>query len=133
MAEQQKTVEVPQVEVPVAETAAETKPVEAPAAEEKPAEDKVVDAPAAEDKPAEEKAAETDAPAAEEKKEDATPVEEGTLEHKGAGANFPKNLYYSKQPFWFGTDVVEKKNLAAYLKHEKSSDVAFHTASWAQS
>ncbi|SPO02216.1 uncharacterized protein DNG_04889 [Cephalotrichum gorgonifer] len=137
MADQQKPAEVVQ-DAPAVETPAETKPVEAAAAEETPAAEATpaaaTEAPAAE--AAAEPAAETTEPppAAEDKKEEEpTPVEEGTLEHKGAGANFPKNLYYSKQPFWFGSDALEKKSLAAYLKHEKSTVVAYHNASWAQS
>lgn len=134
MADQQKPVEEVPKDAPAAETPADTKPEAAPA-EEKPAEDK----PAETEAPAEgaAEAASDNKPAAEddknaEEKEAAAPVEEGTLEHKGAGANFPKNLYYSKQPFWFGSDAIEKKNLSAYLKHEKSVNVAYHNASWAQ-
>jgi len=128
MADEQKPVEVPK-DAPVAETPAETKPAEAPAAEDKPAEDKPAET--TEAAAATETAAEA-APAAEGKKEEVVPIEEGTLDHKGAGANFPKNLYYSKQPFWFGSDAVEAKSLTSYLKHEKAALVAWHNASWAQ-
>ncbi|KAI0505671.1 Pleckstrin homology domain-containing protein [Xylaria bambusicola] len=122
MAEEQKPVAVPETTPAVAE------PVVEPVAESKPAEDKP-----AEDTPAVETAApaeETPA-AAEEAKEEVKPIEAGTLEHKGAPANFPKNLLYAKNHFWFGSDSVEKEKLATYLKHEKASDVGHHVVSWA--
>lgn len=139
MADQQKPVEEVLPVAPVVDTAAETKPVETPADEAKPAETEAAPAAEAAAEPVAAPAAEEDKPAAEDDKEEKkeeeapTPVEEGTLEHKGAGANFPKNLYYSKQPFWFGSDAVEKAKLATYLKHEKNVNVAYHNASWAQS
>ncbi|KAK8064898.1 hypothetical protein PG994_007536 [Apiospora phragmitis] len=103
MAEVQKPVEV----VP------ETTPAPAEAAAEEPA------------------AAETAAAAEEKREEEAKPIEEGTLEHKGAGAGFPKNLMFSKTHFWFGSEAVPSEKLAAYLKSEKATDVGHHVAAWA--
>ncbi|KAI0109079.1 Pleckstrin homology domain-containing protein [Nemania sp. FL0031] len=120
MAEEQKPVAVPETTPAVAE------PVVEPVAETKPAEE----TPAAE-APAETTAEETPAAPAEEAKEEVKPIEAGTLEHKGAPANFPKNLLYNKNHFWFGTDALEKEKLAAYLKNEKATDVAHHVVSWA--
>jgi hypothetical protein len=85
MAEEQKPVAVletvPAIAEPVVEPVAETKPAEeTPAVEttaaETPAETKTDDTPAV--------------PVEEAKKEEVKPVEAGTLEHKGAPANFPK-------------------------------------------
>ncbi|KAI1191871.1 Pleckstrin homology domain-containing protein [Nemania serpens] len=120
MAEEQKPVAVPEttpaVVEPVVEPVDETKLAEA--------------APVAV-APAETAAEETPAAPVEEAKEEAKPIEAGTLEHKGAPANFPKNLLYTKTHFWFGTDALEKEKLATYLKNEKASDVAHHVVSWA--
>ncbi|KAI0158258.1 hypothetical protein GGR57DRAFT_459710 [Xylariaceae sp. FL1272] len=125
MADVSKPVEVPATIPPVTEPAVETKPVEdAPVQETAAAE--TAEAPvetATEETPA--------APVEETKKEEVTPIESGTLEHKGAPANFPKNLLYTKTHFWFGTDAVEKEKLATYLKNEKATDVAHHVVSWA--
>ncbi|KAI1759555.1 Pleckstrin homology domain-containing protein [Hypoxylon sp. FL1150] len=128
MSEVQKPVEVPETTPTVVEPVAETKPVE-----ETPAEAAPTTESAAAEAPAEtaEAAAETAAPAEEAKKEEVKPVEAGTLEHKGAPANFPKNLIYSKQHFWFGTDATPKDKLATYLKNEKTTEVAHHVAAWA--
>ncbi|KAI0443219.1 Pleckstrin homology domain-containing protein [Xylaria telfairii] len=120
MAEEQKPVALPETTPAVAE------PVVEPVADTKPAEE----TPAAE-APAETKTEETPAAPAEEAKEEVKPIEAGTLEHKGAPANFPKNLLYAKNHFWFGTDALEKEKLAAYLKSEKTTDVAHHVVSWA--
>ena len=90
MADTQKPAEVPQ-ETPATETVAETTPAEtaAPAAEAAVAVPEVEVAPAAE--AATEVAAAEAAPVEEAKKEEEVkPVEEGSLEHKGQGANFPK-------------------------------------------
>ncbi|KAI1827159.1 Pleckstrin homology domain-containing protein [Xylaria intraflava] len=119
MAEEQKPVAVPETTPAVAEPVAETKPAEETPAEETPA------------APAESSTEEAPAAPAEESKVEAKPVEAGTLEHKGAPANFPKNLLYTKSHFWFGTDAVEKDKLVAYLKNEKATDVAHHVVSWA--
>jgi hypothetical protein len=109
-----KPVEVPEtVAAPAAEPAVEAKPAETT---EAPAEAPAAEAPAAETTEA--------APV-----EEAKPVEEGTLEHKGA--NFPKNLIYLKQHFWFGSDAIEPKSLATYLKGEKSVETGHQNASWA--
>ncbi|KAI0435060.1 Pleckstrin homology domain-containing protein [Xylaria sp. FL1042] len=127
MAEEQKPVAVPETTPAVAE------PVVEPVAETKPAEDKPAEeAPVAETS-AEATAEETPAAATatEETKEEVKPIEAGTLEHKGAPANFPKNLLYAKQHFWFGTDALEKEKLATYLKNEKVSEVGHHVVSWA--
>ncbi|OTB05599.1 hypothetical protein M426DRAFT_21632 [Hypoxylon sp. CI-4A] len=130
MAEEQKPVEVAETTPAVVEPVAETKP-----AEEKPVEAApVAEAAAATEAPAEttEAAAETAAaPAEEAKKEEVKPVEAGTLEHKGTPANFPKNLIYSKHHFWFGTEATPKDKLTAYLKNEKTTEVAHHVAAWA--
>jgi len=119
MAEEQKPISLtetaPVVAAPVVEPVAETKP-----ADETPAET-----------PVETATEETTAAPVEEAKEEVKPIEAGTLEHKGAPANFPKNLLYAKNHFWFGSDSVEKEKLATYLKHEKASDVAHHVVSWA--
>ncbi|KAI1309741.1 Pleckstrin homology domain-containing protein [Xylaria venustula] len=123
MAEEQKPVAVPETTPAVAELVAE------PVAETKPAEETPVEAAPATEAPAETTAEET--PAAEEAKEEVKPIEAGTLEHKGAPANFPKNLLYAKNHFWFGNDALEKEKLATYLKNEKVSDVAHHVVSWA--
>ncbi|KAJ3577318.1 hypothetical protein NPX13_g3252 [Xylaria arbuscula] len=120
MAEVQKPVEVPETTPAVAE------PVVEPVVESKPAEE----TPAVE-AATETAAEETPAPVTEEAKEEVKPIEAGTLEHKGAPANFPKNLLYAKTHFWFGSDAVEKEKLATYLKHEKAADVAHHVVSWA--
>jgi len=133
MADTQKPAEVPQ-ETAVAEPVAETTPAEttvaatteaaaAPAAETTPA--AATETPAA--------AAETEAaaaPAEEAKKEEAKPVEEGQLEHKGQGANFPKNFLYTKQLFWFGSEPVDLKSISSF-KADKVADVAHHVTSWA--
>jgi len=39
-------------------------------------------------------------------------------------------LFFSKKHFWFGSEPVEHKNLASYLRGEKQ-DVANHNAAWA--
>ncbi|OTB19191.1 hypothetical protein K445DRAFT_190399 [Daldinia sp. EC12] len=128
MAEEQKPVEVAETTPVVAEPVAEVKPVE-----DKPTES----APAAEAATTTEAPAEatetTEAAAATEeaKKEEVKPIEAGTLEHKGAPANFPKNLIYSKHHFWFGTDAIPKDKLATYLKNEKATEVAHHVTAWA--
>ncbi|KAI1448697.1 Pleckstrin homology domain-containing protein [Annulohypoxylon stygium] len=130
MADQQKPVEVPEATPAVAEPVAETKPEETPAAEAPAAEPAAATTEAAPEA-TEGEAAEAAAPAEEAKKEEAKPIEAGTLEHKGAPANFPKNLIYSKLHFWFGTEAVPKEKLAAYLKNEKTTEVAHHVAAWA--
>ncbi|KAK0618173.1 Pleckstrin homology domain-containing protein [Bombardia bombarda] len=123
MAEEQKPVEVPKDLVAATEPVAETKPVEvAPAttteAEAAPtAVEPIVEAAAA---PAEEA----------KKEEEVKPVDEGSLEHKGQGANFPKNLIYSKKFFWFGSEPVDLK-AAAGFKADKAVDVAHHVTAWA--
>ncbi|KAI0197677.1 hypothetical protein F4808DRAFT_438390 [Astrocystis sublimbata] len=129
MAEEQKTVVVPEttpaVAEPIVEPVPETKPAEETAAAvEAPTETKTDETPAAAAEEAKEEAKE-------EPKEEVKPIEAGTLEHKGAPANFPKNLLYAKNHFWFGTDAVEKEKLSAYLKNEKTTDVAHHVVSWA--
>ncbi|KAI1459572.1 Pleckstrin homology domain-containing protein [Annulohypoxylon moriforme] len=129
MADQQKPVEVPETTPAVAEPVAETKPEETPAAETPAAEPAATTEAAPETTEGE--AAEAAAPAEEAKKEEVKPIEAGTLEHKGAPANFPKNLIYSKLHFWFGTEAVPKDKLAAYLKNEKTTEVAHHVAAWA--
>lgn len=83
MAEEQKPVAVPETVPVVADPVVELAATETP--EVKPVEETpAVEAPA-------ESTEETPAAATEEaKKEEVKPVEAGTLEHKGAPANFPK-------------------------------------------
>lgn len=139
MAEAQRNVELPkettEVPAPITTTATEATTT-APVEETKPVEETAPateTAPITEDKTVEEtKAAETaeEAPKAEEKKE-VTPVEEGQLGHKAQGLSFPKNLIATKEFFFFGTDAVEPKSLAAYQRTEKSTDVAQSNVAWA--
>lgn len=42
-----------------------------------------------------------------------------------------RNFIYTKRFFWFGTDAVEPKNLASFLKSEKSTESAQNIAAWA--
>lgn len=42
-----------------------------------------------------------------------------------------RNLIYSKQYFWFGTEATPKEKLTTYLKNEKAAEVAQHVAAWA--
>lgn len=85
MAEEQKPIAVPETAPVVVE------PVAEPVVETKPAEDKVVEETPAVEAAAETKTEETGAaPVEETKKEEVKPIEAGTLEHKGAPANFPK-------------------------------------------
>lgn len=42
-----------------------------------------------------------------------------------------RNLVYSSQEFWFGTEPVASDKLTQYLKSEKTTDVAHHVAAWA--
>ncbi|KAI1091674.1 Pleckstrin homology domain-containing protein [Rostrohypoxylon terebratum] len=131
MADQQKPVEVPETTPAVAEPVADAKPEEAPAADA-PAADAAAPAADAAPEATEGEAAEgAAAPAEDAKKEEVKPIEAGTLEHKGAPANFPKNLIYSKLHFWFGTESVPKEKLVTYLKNEKTTEVAHHVAAWA--
>lgn len=135
MAEEQKpVVEVPKEETPAttaAPAAVETKPVEeTPVA----ATEAAPVAATEETKPAEttEAPVETEAAKPEEKKEEEIkPVEEGHLSHKAQGLSFPKNLIASKEFFFFGTDAVEPKSLAAYQKSEKSAETAQSNIAWA--
>jgi hypothetical protein len=134
--EEQKPVEIPKEEVAaptvepviaeVAPVTAETAAVEAPAVE--------TPAVAATETPAAEVPAAAEAPKEEDKKEEPKeeikPIEEGVLEHR-KGAGFPKNLMSTKHTFWFGVAAIEKDALAAYLKAEKSAEIAFHNAAWA--
>ncbi|KAI1408996.1 Pleckstrin homology domain-containing protein [Hypoxylon sp. FL1857] len=130
MADEQKPVEVPETTPAVAEPVDETKPAEDKPAEATPAAEPAAATEAAPE--ATEAAADAAAaPAEEAKKEEVKPVEAGTLEHKGAPANFPKNLIYSKHHFWFGTEATPKEKLATYLKNEKAAEVAHHVAAWA--
>ncbi|KAI1811833.1 Pleckstrin homology domain-containing protein [Poronia punctata] len=126
MAEEQKPITVAETAPVVAEPVVEPVATEATPVEVKPVEETAaVEAPT-------ETTEETPAAATtEEVKEEVKPIEAGTLEHKGAPANFPKNLLYAKNHFWFGTDSVEKEKLATYLKNEKATDVAHHVVSWA--
>lgn len=123
-----KPTEVPET------TPAVVEPV-APAAETAPAAaEPAADAAATEEtKPAESTEAAAEPAATEEAKKDeeVKPVEEGTLEHKGAPAGFPKNLMFTKHHFWFGQDAIPVEKLSTYLKNEKATDVAHHVAAWA--
>jgi hypothetical protein len=134
MAEEQKpVVEVPKEETPAITAATiDPKPVDetpavAPIATEAVA---AVD----ETKPAEttEPAVEAEAAKPEEKKEEEVkPIEEGHLSHKAQGLSFPKNLISNKEFFFFGTDAIEPKSLAAYQKSEKSTETAQANVAWA--
>lgn len=42
-----------------------------------------------------------------------------------------RNLVYSKQFFWFGSDAIESKSLSHYRRGEKSTDAAQHNSAWA--
>lgn len=105
-------------------------PVEAPVEavpEAAPAEavEPVVDAPAAAEPAKEEAKAEEAAPV----KEEVKPVEEGVLGYKGTG--LLKSFIFQKKFFWFGTEPVEQKALASYLRGEKAQDVANVNVAWA--
>lgn len=100
MAEEQKPVAVPET------TPAVVEPVVEPVDETKPAE--VVPAVVA---PAETAAEETPAAPVEEAKEEAKPIEAGTLEHKGAPANFPKYVESEtagKTTTWLLTELPQE-------------------------
>ncbi|KAK4204030.1 Pleckstrin homology domain-containing protein [Triangularia verruculosa] len=138
MADTTKPVEVAATPAPVAEPVVETKPAEAtptvaevsetaPAVEATPA--AATETEVAAEAPAAEAEAE-EAKKEEEEEEEAKPVEEGHLEHKGQGANFPKNFLYTKTLFWFGSEPVNVKEIASF-KAEKTADVAHHVTSWA--
>ncbi|EFX05661.1 hypothetical protein CMQ_3730 [Grosmannia clavigera kw1407] len=131
MAEEQKPVEVPAVEAPAVEpVVAEATPAVEVVAETPAAAEPVVEAAAVPVEAAvEEPAAEAAAAPAEEVKEEVKPIEEGVLEAKGT--SFPKKFLYTKKFFWFGNDALSAKDLAAYVKSEKATDVAHHVISWA--
>lgn len=42
-----------------------------------------------------------------------------------------RNFLYTKKFFWFGSESLSAKDLAAYVKSEKATDVAHHVVSWA--
>lgn len=42
-----------------------------------------------------------------------------------------RNLVYSSQEFWFGSEPVTTEKLTQYLKAEKATDVAHHVTAWA--
>jgi cell division septation protein DedD len=122
MADTAKPVET----VPAAEPVVETKVEETPAAA-------TTEAAAAETEATPVATETTEAPAAAEEAapvEEKKPVEEGTLAHKGEGANFPKNFIYSKKLFWFGSEPVDLKSISTF-KADKVADVAHHVTSWA--
>lgn len=74
----------------------------------------------------------TDAAApAEEAKKEVIPIEKGRLDHKASPASFPKNLIFSSQEFWFGSEPVASEKLTHYIQSEKATDVAHHVAAWA--
>lgn len=128
-----KPTEVPEATPAVAEPvapAAETAPAAAEPAAEAAATEETKPAEAAEAPAAAEAAAETATEEAK-KDEEVKPIEEGTLEHKGAPAGFPKNLMFTKHHFWFGQDAIPVEKMSAYLKNEKAADVAHHVTSWA--
>lgn len=70
-------------------------------------------------------------PVVEAPKEDIKPVEEGQLGYKAQGLSFPKNLISSKEFFFFGSEPVDIKSLAAYQRSEKTIDVAHANIAWA--
>ncbi|KAG5997225.1 hypothetical protein E4U52_004658 [Claviceps spartinae] len=98
-----------------------------------PAVDATTEAPAAVVEATEETKAAEGAEAKTEDKpaEEIKPVEEGHLSHKAQGASFPKNLIPTKEFFSFGTESLEPKALAAYLRTEKNTETAHHNISWA--
>lgn len=110
------------VEEPVAAPEA---PVEAPAAEAAPVEptEAATEVPAAT-----EPATTEEAPAAPAKEEAKPPAEDGTLGYKGPG--LLKSFIFQKKFFWFGTEPVEHKSLASYLRGEKQQEVANKNAAW---
>jgi len=129
MADVQKPVEVPAA-APVTTDPAVTEPV-APATETTAP---VVEAPKTEEiaAPATEEAkAEEAVPVAAAEEKTVEPVEAGTLEHKGAPASFPKNIIYSKNHFFFGSEPIAADKLSAYQKGEKVAETAQHVISWA--
>ncbi|KAK3382477.1 Pleckstrin homology domain-containing protein [Lasiosphaeria ovina] len=128
MADTVKPTEVPQETVPATEPVVEAAPAEVAPATTEPAATEAEAAPAAVAEPV--AATEAAAPAEETKAEELKPVEEGSLEHKGQGANFPKNIFYSKKHFWFGAEPVDVKSLATF-KADKAIDVAHHVTAWA--
>ena len=132
MADEQKPTPVPEATPATTEAVTETKPEETtPATEAAPAAETTT----ATETPAEatETAAATETPAAAEepKKEEVEPIEAGTLEHKGAPASFPKNIIFSKNYFWFGSEAMSSDKLATYLKNEKATDISHYVISWA--
>ncbi|RYP62074.1 hypothetical protein DL770_009649 [Monosporascus sp. CRB-9-2] len=132
MADEQKPTQVPEAVPAPTEAVAETKPEETtPATEAVPAGETTT----ATETPAQatETAAATETPAAAEepKKEEVEPIEAGTLEHKGAPASFPKNMIFSKNHFWFGSEAMSSDKLATYLKNEKATIISHHVVSWA--
>ncbi|RYP66238.1 hypothetical protein DL769_006082 [Monosporascus sp. CRB-8-3] len=132
MADEQKPTPVPETAPATTEAVTETKPVETtPATEAATAAETTT----ATETPAEATetaaAAETPAAAEEPKKEEVEPIEAGTLEHKGAPASFPKNIIFSKNHFWFGSEAMSSDKLATYLKNEKATDISHHIVSWA--
>lgn len=50
--------------------------------------------------------------------------------HAAANA-FYRNLISAKELFWFGTDAIEPKTLAAYQKSEKNTTTAHSNVAWA--
>ncbi|RYO76582.1 hypothetical protein DL763_010395 [Monosporascus cannonballus] len=131
MADEQKPTQVPETVPATTEAVTETKPEETTPATEAVA---AAETTTATETPAEatETAAATETPAAAEepKKEEVEPIEAGTLEHKGAPASFPKNIIFSKNHFWFGSEAMSSDKLATYLKNEKATDISHHVVSW---
>lgn len=129
-----KPTEVPEATPAVVEPVApavETAPAAAEPAAEAAATEETKPAESTDAAAATEAAAETAATEEAKKDEEVKPIEEGTLEHKGAPAGFPKNLMFTKTHFWFGQDAIPVEKLSTYLKNEKATDVAHHVASWA--
>ncbi|KAL8381385.1 hypothetical protein RB595_005584 [Gaeumannomyces hyphopodioides] len=130
MSDAPKPVETPVEATPAVEAAAPAaEPAPAVAETAAPAEAATTEAAPATTEAATE--GETPAAAATEeaKKEEVVPIEEGFLESKGT--KFPQNFIYTKRFFWFGSDAVEPKVLAAFVKSEKSAEVAHNVAAWA--
>jgi hypothetical protein len=114
--------DAPKVEEPVAAPVEAVAPAAAEpaveAAAEEPAPEAATDAPEA-------AAAAEEAPAAE---AEVKPIEEGVLGYKGPG--LLKSLLFQKKFFYFGTEPVESKHLASYLRGEKP-EAANKNAAWA--
>ncbi|KAI6717001.1 hypothetical protein JHW43_000467 [Diplocarpon mali] len=120
-AEQPKIEEVPTVPTETPKAVEETPVVPTDASVETPV---VTEAAPAAEEAAKEEVAEA-APVVEEVKS----LEEGILGYKGPG--LLKSFIFQKKFFYFGTEPVNSKTLASYLRGEKSQETANKNAAWA--